>query len=71
MSRVLRGQFNKFIVVFVDDILVFSKGKEHEDHLREVLEILRRNQKPSFLNATFEKIKSGFLGKLFRNKDWL
>jgi hypothetical protein len=36
---------DKFVVVFIDNILVFSKGKkEHEEHLRIVLQRLRHDQ---------------------------
>ena len=36
---------DKFVVVFIDDILVFSKNEEeHEEHLRIVLQKLRENQ---------------------------
>jgi hypothetical protein len=36
---------DKFVVVFIDDILVFSKNEEeHEEHLRLVLQKLRENQ---------------------------
>jgi len=43
---------NKIMVVFVDDILVFSKGEEeHREHLREVLETLRKHK----LKAKFSK----------------
>ena len=42
MSRVFREFLNKFVVVFVDDILIFSRSKEeHTLHLREVLEALQ------------------------------
>ena len=41
MNRVFRDVLNKFVLVFIDDILVFSKDeKEHETHLRYVLETL-------------------------------
>ncbi|GJY12795.1 putative reverse transcriptase domain-containing protein, partial [Tanacetum coccineum] len=41
MNRVCRLLLDKFIIVFIDDILVYSKSKEeHEVHLREILEIL-------------------------------
>ena len=44
MNRVFRGVLNKFVLVFIDDMLIFSKSKaEHEKHLEQVLEILRRN----------------------------
>nr|GEW57865.1 reverse transcriptase [Tanacetum cinerariifolium] len=38
MNRVFHEFLDKFVIVFIDDILVFSKSKkEHEDHLRTVL----------------------------------
>ena len=43
---------DKFVVVFIDDIMVYSKNKEeHEEHLRLVLEKLREHQ----LYAKFSK----------------
>ena len=38
MHRVFQPYLNQFVVVFIDDILIYSKSKEeHEDHLRIVL----------------------------------
>lgn len=43
-NNIFAKYLGKFIIVFFDDILVFSKSKlEHLDHLRIALEILRRN----------------------------
>ena len=43
MNRVCRLMLDRFVIVFIDDILVYSKFQElHEEHLREVLETLRR-----------------------------
>jgi hypothetical protein len=42
MNSVLNKYLDKFVIVFVDDILVYSK-KEHEENLRMVLEVLREN----------------------------
>ena len=45
MNRVFHSYFHKFVVVFIDDILVYSKdAQEHEQHLRIVLQILREKQ---------------------------
>ena len=42
MHRVFLPYLDQFVVVFVDDILIYSKSKEeHEDHLRIVLQMLR------------------------------
>ena len=42
MHRVFQPYLDHFVVVFVDDILIYSKSKEeHEDHLRIVLQTLR------------------------------
>lgn len=40
MNEVLRDFINKFVVVYLDDILVFSKIKE--DHLEHLDKVLRR-----------------------------
>jgi hypothetical protein len=45
MNRVFRSYLDKFVVVFIDDILIYSSSQmEHANHLREVLETLRRNK---------------------------
>ena len=45
MNRVFHPYFDQFVVVFIDDILVYSKdAQEHEHHLRIVLQTLRANQ---------------------------
>jgi hypothetical protein len=45
MNNVLNKYLDKFVLVFVDDILVYSKTKEeHEEHLRMVLQVLREHQ---------------------------
>jgi hypothetical protein len=44
MNKVFVEYLDKFVVVFIDDILIFSKTMlEHEEHLRLVLEKLRSN----------------------------
>jgi hypothetical protein len=52
MNSVFMSELDKFIVVFIDDILVYSKSTEdHEEHLRVVLQQLRDHQ----LYAKFSK----------------
>ncbi|GJY64718.1 putative reverse transcriptase domain-containing protein [Tanacetum coccineum] len=45
MNRVCKPYLDKFIIVFINDILVYSKYKdEHEVHLRLVLELLKKEE---------------------------
>lgn len=45
MHRTFRMFLDKFVVVFIDDFLVYSKNSEaHEEHLRQVLSKLREHQ---------------------------
>ncbi|GJS42555.1 putative reverse transcriptase domain-containing protein [Tanacetum coccineum] len=55
MNRIFHEYLDKFVIVFIDDILVYSKSEEeHEQHLRIVLEILRQKK----LYAKFSKCES-------------
>ncbi|GAB2272865.1 hypothetical protein Dimus_038995 [Dionaea muscipula] len=45
MNRVFRPYLDRFVVVFVDDILIYSKDeKEHEQHLRIILQTMREHR---------------------------
>ena len=45
MNRIFQPYLDQFVILFIDDILIYSGRKEdHEEHLRVVLQILRENQ---------------------------
>ena len=45
MNRVFKDYLDKFVIVFIDDILVYSRSEEdHEQHLEAVLQRLREKQ---------------------------
>nr|GFC77777.1 reverse transcriptase [Tanacetum cinerariifolium] len=52
MNRVCKPYLDKFVIVFIDDILINSKDeKEREEHLRRILELLKKKE----LYAKFSK----------------
>nr|GFC05856.1 retrotransposon protein, putative, Ty3-gypsy subclass [Tanacetum cinerariifolium] len=52
MNRVCKPYLDKFVIVFIDDILIYSKDeKEHEEHLKVILELLKKDE----LYAKFSK----------------
>jgi hypothetical protein len=64
MKKVFMEYLDKFVVVFIDDILIFSKTKEdHEKHLRLVLEKLKSNKLyTKFSKCEFWLTEVAFLG---------
>ena len=68
MHRVFQPYLDRFIMVFVDDILIYSKSEEeHEGHLRIVLQILRDHQLyAKFSKCEFWLIEVRFLGHVCR-----
>ncbi|KAL0541291.1 hypothetical protein IC582_021333 [Cucumis melo] len=70
MNKVFKGFLDSFVIVFIDDILIYSKTTaEHEEHLHQVLETLRANK----LYAKFSKCEFWlknvtFLGHVVSNE---
>ena len=64
MNRVFQPYLDQFMVVFVDDILIYSQSEvEHEDPLRIVLQLLRDHQLYAlFSKCEFWLTEVGFLG---------
>jgi hypothetical protein len=66
MNKVCMEYFDKFVVVFIDDILIFFKNEEeHDEHLHLVLQKLRENQLYAKLNKCEFWLKEvSFLGHI-------
>jgi hypothetical protein len=66
MNKAFMEYLDKFVVVFIDDIMIFSKNEEdHDEHLRLVLQKLRLNQLYAKLSkCEFWLKKVSFLGHI-------
>nr|GFC79221.1 hypothetical protein [Tanacetum cinerariifolium] len=52
MNRVCKPYLDKFVIIFIDDIFIYSKDeKEHGEHLKAILELLKKEE----LYAKFSK----------------
>ncbi|XP_022156985.1 uncharacterized protein LOC111023814 [Momordica charantia] len=66
MNRVFNDFLDLFVIVFIDDILIYSKtAEQHEGHLRQVLTALRGNKLfAKFSKCEFWLDKMAFLGHI-------
>ncbi|GJT25920.1 putative reverse transcriptase domain-containing protein [Tanacetum coccineum] len=66
MNQVCKPYLDKFVIVFLDDILIYSKNnKEHEKHLKAILELLRKEELyAKFFKCEFWISKIQFLGHM-------
>ncbi|GJS30532.1 putative reverse transcriptase domain-containing protein [Tanacetum coccineum] len=64
MNRVCKPYLDKFVIVFIDNILIYSKNKkEHEEHLKAILELLKKEELyAKFSKCEFWLPKVQFLG---------
>ncbi|KAA0037327.1 ty3-gypsy retrotransposon protein [Cucumis melo var. makuwa] len=71
MNKVFKDFLDTFVIVFIDDILIYSKTEaEHKEHLHQVLETLRANKLyAKFSKCEFWLKKVSFLGYVVSNEE--
>ncbi|GJV34092.1 putative reverse transcriptase domain-containing protein [Tanacetum coccineum] len=70
MNRVCKPYLDRFVIVFIDDILIYSKSrKEHEGHLKLILNLLKKEELyAKFSKCEFWLSKVQFLGHVIDNE---
>ncbi|GKB93550.1 putative reverse transcriptase domain-containing protein [Tanacetum coccineum] len=54
MNRACKPYLDRFMIVFINDILIYSKNiKEHEGNLKLILRLLKKEESPNFQSANF------------------
>ncbi|GJX97841.1 putative reverse transcriptase domain-containing protein [Tanacetum coccineum] len=66
MNRVCKPYLDKFVIIFIDDILIYSKSEEeHAEHLKLILELLKKEELyAKFSKCEFWLSKVQFLGHM-------
>nr|GEV14058.1 putative reverse transcriptase domain-containing protein [Tanacetum cinerariifolium] len=70
MNRVYKPYLDKFMIIFIDDILIYSKDeKEHKEHLKAILELLKKEKLYAKIpKCEFWIPKVQFLGHVIDNR---
>ena len=70
MNQILQPYLRKFVIVFLDDILIYSNTlEEHAEHLQLVLQTLRENQLYLKLSkCSFAQPKLEYLGHIISSE---
>ena len=70
MNDIFRPYLDKFVIIFLDDILIFSKSfKQHLEHIQQVLTILRHHKLFAKLSkCDFGRTRIHFLGHIISDK---
>ncbi|GJX43128.1 putative reverse transcriptase domain-containing protein [Tanacetum coccineum] len=60
MNRMCNPYLDKFVIVFIDDILIYScDKKEHEEHLKTILELLKKEELYGYCKNLKKTVKTG------------
>nr|GEV13330.1 putative reverse transcriptase domain-containing protein [Tanacetum cinerariifolium] len=72
MNRVCKPYLDKFMIFFIDDILIYSKNKqEHKEHLKLILELLKKEELyAKFSMSEFWIPKVQFLGHVIDSQEF-
>ncbi|GJS86437.1 putative reverse transcriptase domain-containing protein [Tanacetum coccineum] len=72
MNHVCKPYLDIFVIVFIDDILIYSRNKEeHADHLRIILELLKKEELYAKFSKYFSKIAKSLTELTQKNKKYI
>ncbi|GKD55926.1 putative reverse transcriptase domain-containing protein, partial [Tanacetum coccineum] len=72
MNYVCKPYLDKFVIVFIDDILIYSRNnEEHANHLRIILELLKKEKLYAKFSKYFSKIAKSLTELTQKNKEYI